>query len=86
MQILLRCSWSHDGRKVAAGSADRFVNIWDTTSRHILYKLPGHNGSVNTVEFHPKEPIGKLRIVKPFPFLIPCLFQLCPFQMTKWCI
>ena len=25
-----------------------------TTSR---YKLPGHNGSVNEVSFHPKEPI-----------------------------
>ncbi|MCL4117403.1 UNVERIFIED_CONTAM: hypothetical protein GTU68_035821 [Idotea baltica] len=56
-QILLRCAWSFDGRKVTAGSSDRFVYIWDTTSRHILYKLPGHNGSVNTVEFHPKEPI-----------------------------
>lgn len=58
-QILLRCAWSFDGRKVTGGSSDRFVYIWDTTSRHILYKLPGHNGSVNSVEFHPKEPIGK---------------------------
>lgn len=31
--------------------------LWDTTSRRILYKLPGHNGSVNDVDFHPKEPI-----------------------------
>ncbi|KAG0730292.1 U5 small nuclear ribonucleoprotein [Chionoecetes opilio] len=55
--ILLRCSWSSDGRRVAAGSSDRHAYVWDTTSRHILYKLPGHNGSVNSVEFHPKEPI-----------------------------
>ncbi|CAL4124492.1 unnamed protein product, partial [Meganyctiphanes norvegica] len=55
--ILLRCAWSPDGRRVGAGSSDRFVYVWDTTSRHILYKLPGHNGSVNAVEFHPKEPI-----------------------------
>jgi len=54
---LLRCSWSPDGSKVSAGSADRLVYIWDTTSRRILYKLPGHNGSVNSVVFHPKEPI-----------------------------
>lgn len=26
---LLRCCWSADGRQVAAGSADRMVNIWD---------------------------------------------------------
>lgn len=42
---------------MAAGSADRFVYIWDTTSRRIIYKLPGHNGSVNDVQFHPKESI-----------------------------
>uniref|UniRef100_A0A0D6R802 Uncharacterized protein n=1 Tax=Araucaria cunninghamii TaxID=56994 RepID=A0A0D6R802_ARACU len=54
---LLKCSWSSDGSKVTAGSADRMVYIWDTTSRRILYKLPGHNGSVNESVFHPTEPI-----------------------------
>merc|ERR1711998_376092 len=54
---LLRCSWSPDGRRVASGSADRFVYVWDTTTRQILYKLPGHVGSVNEVDFHPTEPI-----------------------------
>lgn len=37
----------------------RFVYIWDTTSRRILYKLPGHAGSVNEVVFHPEEPVGE---------------------------
>ncbi|XP_050087210.1 U5 small nuclear ribonucleoprotein 40 kDa protein [Anopheles aquasalis] len=54
---LLRCAWSPDGQKISAGSSDRYVYIWDTTSRRILYKLPGHNGSVNDVDFHPSEPI-----------------------------
>ncbi|CAO2833515.1 unnamed protein product [Amaranthus hypochondriacus] len=54
---LLKCAWSPDGSKVTAGSADRMVYIWDTTSRRILYKLPGHTGSVNECVFHPKEPI-----------------------------
>jgi Prp8 binding protein len=54
---LLRCAWSKDGTKVSAGSADRYVYIWDTTSRRIMYKLPGHNGSVNCVDFHPTESI-----------------------------
>ncbi len=44
---------------MAAGSGDRFVYIWDTTTRRILYKLPGHAGCVNEVDFHPFEPIGK---------------------------
>lgn len=54
---LLRCSWSSDGSKVSGGSADRFMYIWDVNTRRILYKLPGHNGSVNDVDFHPNEPI-----------------------------
>ncbi|ESO95628.1 hypothetical protein LOTGIDRAFT_202318 [Lottia gigantea] len=54
---LLHCSWSADGSKVGAGSGDRFVYVWDTTTRRVLYKLPGHAGSVNEVDFHPFEPI-----------------------------
>jgi Prp8 binding protein len=54
---LLKCSWSPDGRYISAGSADRFVYVWDTVTQKILYKLPGHNSSVNDVDFHPVEPI-----------------------------
>jgi Prp8 binding protein len=54
---LLKCNWSADGSKVSAGSADRFVYVWDTVTRRILYKLPGHVGTVNEVDFHPREPI-----------------------------
>jgi Prp8 binding protein len=54
---LLHCAWSPDGRLVAAGSADRFVYVWDTLSGHLRYKLPGHQGSVNDVDFHPREQI-----------------------------
>jgi len=41
------------------GSSDRFVYVWDVGSRNIAYKLPGHQGSVNAVDFHPTEPISK---------------------------
>ena len=27
------------------------------SSRRLLYKLPGHSGSVNEAVFHPQEPI-----------------------------
>lgn len=43
--------------QVTCGSGDRMVNIWDSASRRLLYKLPGHNGSVNEATFHPSEPI-----------------------------
>jgi len=56
---LLRGAWSREdgGRRVAVGGADRTVTIWDVESSKILYKLPGHKGTVTAVDFHPKEPI-----------------------------
>ncbi|KJE96002.1 biotin/lipoate A/B protein ligase, variant [Capsaspora owczarzaki ATCC 30864] len=56
-KTLLRANWSPDGNFVAAGSADRFVYVWNANTRALLYRLPGHSGSVNDVTFHPKEPI-----------------------------
>ncbi|KAI9591778.1 CG3436-like protein [Syncephalis fuscata] len=54
---LLKVAWSPDGARIAAGSGDRTVVIWDVDTRRILYKLPGHKGCVNEVDFHPREPI-----------------------------
>ncbi|RCN34467.1 WD domain, G-beta repeat protein [Ancylostoma caninum] len=54
---LLKCGWSGDGKRITAGSSDRFAYVWDVSSRHILYKLPGHLGSVNATDLHPMEPI-----------------------------
>lgn len=54
---LLKCAWNAQGTQVAAGSADNFVYVWDTGSGCIAYKLPGHGGSVNEVDFHPTQPI-----------------------------
>ncbi|PPQ71590.1 hypothetical protein CVT26_010558 [Gymnopilus dilepis] len=56
---LLRGAWSKDdgGKRVAVGGADRTVTIWDVDSGRVLYKLPGHRGTVTAVDFHPKEPI-----------------------------
>lgn len=51
---LLKCSWSADGSMVSCGSADRMVHIWDVYSGEELYLLPGHQGCVNAVAFHPK--------------------------------
>ncbi|KAG1464821.1 hypothetical protein G6F46_003050 [Rhizopus delemar] len=54
---LIRPTWSTDGTQIACGSADRTVVIWQVDSKKILYKLPGHKGCVNDVDWHPKEPI-----------------------------
>ena len=55
---LLKAAWSPgSGARIAAGSGDRTVMVWDVESSKPIYKLPGHKGCVNEVDFHPKEPI-----------------------------
>jgi len=54
---LIKCNWSPSGNQVTCGSADNFVYVWDFATQRILYKLPGHSGSVNEVDFHPTQPI-----------------------------
>lgn len=54
---LIKCNWSKSGKLVTCGSADNFVYVWDVATQRILYKLPGHSGSVNEVDFHPSQPI-----------------------------
>ncbi|KAF8819855.1 U5 snRNP-specific protein [Cardiosporidium cionae] len=54
---LLRVRWNSSDSLFAAGSADRYVYVWCMKTSRLLYRLPGHNGSVNEVCFHPYEPI-----------------------------
>ena len=42
---------------MTCGSADSYLYVWNANSAKMLFKLPGHLGSVNAVDFHPKEPI-----------------------------
>jgi len=54
---LIKVAWTPDGRRIGSGSSDTYAYCWEAKSAAILYKLPGHKGSVNDVQFHPVEPI-----------------------------
>ncbi|KAG0138123.1 WD40-repeat-containing domain protein [Tuber indicum] len=56
---LIRASWSPTGDKVGAGGGDGSVAVWEAETRKLLYKLPGHRGTVNDMRFSPNaaEPI-----------------------------
>lgn len=58
---MIRASWSPNGEKIAAGGGDGTVVVWETDSKKMLYKLPGHRGTVNDVRFSPSltEPISE---------------------------
>lgn len=48
-KTLIRGTWSRDGLYVASGSIDKCVYIWDASTRKIVQRLGGHNGSVTQV-------------------------------------
>ena len=54
---LLRVAFNADNTLVTAGSADRFVNVWDISAGkregQLVQRLGGHSGSVNEVVFNP---------------------------------
>lgn len=58
---LLKASWDAKGEKIAAGSGDQSVAVWESRTGKLLNKLPGHRGAVNDVRFSPNtdEPICK---------------------------
>lgn len=56
-KFLLKAAWSGDGQRIAAGSADRSVMVWDARSSKIMYKLPGHKGTVTSIDMHTTQPL-----------------------------
>jgi Prp8 binding protein len=59
---LIKASWNADGKRIAAGAGDGTAVIWNTESGKMLYKLPGHKGTVNCAELSPAaDPISKYR-------------------------
>lgn len=68
---LLKATWDSKGEKIAAGSGDQSVAIWEARTGKLLNKLPGHKGTVNDVRFHPlDEPISKYQIFSTLTLLL----------------
>ena len=46
-------AWSPDGRRLASGSTDMTVRVWDAESGREILPLPGHLEEVNSVAWNP---------------------------------
>lgn len=80
---LMGVSWDGEGKKIAAASADGTVLIWSNDNGKLLYKLPGHRGTVNSAEFAPgNEPIRKFLSSQGRPTLLP----LFPTNKGQCCL
>ena len=56
-KMMLRAAWSADGKSVSCGSSDGILHVWSVDTPQPTYALPGHEGSVLDVKFHPTQPI-----------------------------
>jgi Prp8 binding protein len=52
---LIRASWDKNGNKIAAGAGDGTAVVWSNDTGKLLYKLPGHKGTVNCAELSPSD-------------------------------
>ena len=75
---LVRASWDAKGERIASGSGDGTAVVWDAHSAGLLYKLPGHKGTVNDVRFASgDESISKC---------LPIVLNLTPLLTSNSCI
>jgi WD40 repeat protein len=74
---LLRVAWSPDSQMISAGSSDKFLYIWEVEAAKIAFKLPGHTGSVNDIDFHPSEPISKCYLTYIYITDLSLLYKVC---------
>jgi len=66
---LFKAGWSPDGKSIIAGGGDGSVTVWESASGKMLYKAPGHKGSVNDVGFSPVEDnVGMFSVLFPLKF------------------
>lgn len=54
---LIRSCFSKDNTNIVSGSDDKTVTMWNVSSRRVVNKLAGHEGSVLDVDYHPTEKI-----------------------------
>ena len=51
--LITAIAWSPDSRRIASGSLDRTVQVWDAVNGEHAYIYRGHSDAVTTVAWSP---------------------------------
>jgi eukaryotic-like serine/threonine-protein kinase len=51
--VVSAVAWQPDGKRIASGSTDKTVQVWDATTGKHVYAYRGHSGTVYAVEWSP---------------------------------
>ena len=51
--VVSALAWSPDGKRIASGSTDKTVQVWDAASGNHAYVYQKHTGTVFVVEWSP---------------------------------
>ena len=57
--------------------------MWNYQSGNLVYRLPGHKGCTNDIDFHPSEPIGASPS-SPTPLAHTHTPALCVWPISLW--
>jgi WD40 repeat protein len=50
-------AYSPDGRTLAWAGRDRLIHLWDTEGRRIRAVCRGHDWTIRSIAFHPRQPV-----------------------------
>src|SRR6185436_3735444 len=84
VDAVLSVAFSPDGRRLASGSADKTIRVWDVATGQDLAGLQGHSDAVLGVAFHPDgRPLTSISLHKTIRVWFASFPEALPSPRTR---